>query len=239
MEQALILAAGQGSRLNGAEGQPKCLTPVGDETLIEYQVRNLMQLGFGRVGVVVGYRHEEVRRVLKDRVHYITNTRYATTNSLYSLWLARDWIEGGFMLLNSDVLAHPGVFRRLAAAKNDALAFDSTSGHESEHMKVYSPKGVLRSIAKHLPLEMTSGENVGMLRFSASGARKLFLAAEDLVAQGGENAWAPMAVDRLARSVPIECLNVAGLHWVEIDFPEDLIVVQERVWPRIAAGVTA
>ena len=76
-------------------------------------------------------------------------------------------------LLNSDVLAHPHVFKRLAAANMDALAFDSNSGNEAEHMKVYSPKGVLRAIAKRLPMEMTSGENVRMLRFSASGAREL------------------------------------------------------------------
>ena len=48
-----------------------------------------------------------------------------------------------------------------------------------------------------------------------------------------------MAVDRLAHSVPIECMDIAGLHWAEIDFPEDLIVVQERIWPHIAAEVLA
>ena len=121
MMHALILAAGQGSRLNGGAGRPKCLTAVGDGTVIEHQVANLRRLGVNQIAVVVGYRRDEVQGALRDRVHHITNARYATTNSLYSLWLARQWAAGGLMLLNGDVLAHQDVYTRLAETTGDAL----------------------------------------------------------------------------------------------------------------------
>ncbi len=236
MKQAVILAAGQGSRLNGADGRPKCLSRVGDATLIDHQIRSLRRLGIEQIAVVVGYRRHEIEQVLRDRVHYIINDRYSTTNSLYSLWLARSWIVGDFVLVNGDVLAHPAIFSRLAAVKGNALAFDSSSGEEAEHMKVYSPNGLLRSIGKSLPLAMTSGENVGILRFTAVGARRLFKAAGQLITNGGNKFWAPAAVDRVARLEAIECVDIAGMDWVEIDFPQDLRKAQERMWPVLAAA---
>ena len=111
------------------------------------------------------------------------------------------------------------------------MTFDSSSGMNPEHMKVYSVGGVLRRISKRLPPEMTSGENVGLLRFGAAGAGGLFEAAGQALSEEGTNGWAPAAVDRVADSVAIECVDIAGMDWVEIDFPEDVREARARVWP--------
>ncbi len=145
-KQALILAAGQGSRLNGGNGLPKCLTAIGNGTLIEHQIENLRRIGVEQIAVVVGYRRNDIQQTLQNRVHYINNADYATTNSLYSLWLARRWVVGGFILLNGDVMAPAEFFTRLDTVMGDALTFDSSSGTEPEHMKVYSVNGLLRSM---------------------------------------------------------------------------------------------
>ena len=73
MKHALILAAGRGSRLDGDIGKPKCLTAIGGRSLLEYQIENLTQLGVEHIAVVVGYRRDQVRQVLRDTVHYIDN----------------------------------------------------------------------------------------------------------------------------------------------------------------------
>ena len=49
------------------------------------------------------------------------------------------------------------------------------------------------------------------------------------------DAWAPAALDRVAKDVPIHGIDVRGLPWTEIDFPEDLVRAEKKVWPAIAA----
>ena len=234
MKQGLILAAGRGKRLNGSNSDSaKCLVRVGNRTLIEYQLEMLKRIGIDRVAVVVGHCSHRVREVLGDRVEYIYNPVYASTNSLYSLWLGRDWVEGELYLVNGDLLAHPEIFTRLARSTGTALTFDSSSGEDPEHMKVRTSGCCLKSMSKKLPLETTCGENVGLLRFSAADARRLFQEADRLVAQGQSNSWAPAAVAELARCIAIQCIDIAGADWVEIDFPEDLRQAQDEVWPEV------
>src|SRR5689334_3826914 len=88
--RAVILAAGRGGRLRGVAGaRPKCLARVGARTLIERQIQALRACGADEIAVVAGYRAAEVRAACGAGIDVVHNARYASTNSLYSLWLAR------------------------------------------------------------------------------------------------------------------------------------------------------
>ena len=234
MLQVLVLAAGEGRRLGAvAGGKPKCLLRVGGRSLIEHQLDALEQLGVDRVSVVVGYGADQVRSQLGDRCDYIVNRRYGETNSLYSLSLASEYVHGAFVLVNSDVIVHPVVYRDVLSVGGSALAFDSSSGWHAEHMKVTLDGTLLRTIGKDLSADQVDGENVGIIYFDGTAADLLFSATSELIAQGAERQWAPAAVGRIASSTPIEAVDIAGVPWGEIDFPEDLRDAQERVWPAI------
>lgn len=234
MKQAIILAAGRGTRLGeAAQGKPKCLLPVGDISLLEHQLQALHQLGIQQICVVVGYRDQQIRSLIGDTCTYIFNPDYQETNSLYSLWLARRWVSGPFILLNGDVLAHPLIFREVITTKGSALAYDSSSGGEEEHMKIYAEHSFLKAISKELPKDKVIGENVGILQFDHTAGEILFEEAHRLITTGGEMLWAPAAVDRTAARAPIKSLDIAGLPWTEIDFPEDLQHARTCIWPCI------
>ena len=69
-----------------------------------------------------GYRSADVRRVCGASVGIVENARFASTNSLYSLWLARDLLAEGFVVLNCDVLFHQQLLADLLTARyEDAL----------------------------------------------------------------------------------------------------------------------
>jgi L-glutamine-phosphate cytidylyltransferase len=238
--QAVILAAGCGSRLAPAiNSNPKCFTQLEGTRLIEYQLSVLRHFGINDVCVVLGYRADTVRHTLGEDCHYVLNERYAATNSLYSLWLTRHWVQGPFLLMNSDVLAHPQVYWRLLAQPGSALAYDSRSGTEEEHMKAAFADGKLQALSKTLAVEDTQGESIGLLKFDAWAAALLFREAEILLANGGETQWAPAAVERLARQWSIVGVDVADLPWAEIDYPEDLVYARTRVWPLFPKTFTA
>jgi choline kinase len=237
---AVILAAGRGSRLGPLGASlPKCLVEVGGRSLVEHQLGALRELGVRRVVVVVGFRADAVRARLGTRVSYVENTRFADTNSLYSLALAREAVAGPFMLLNSDTLAHPLVYRRVAEQEGSALAYDSRSGGEDEHMKVVFANDRLVRIDKKVPSSEAHGENVGILKFDAAATRRLFERARTLVSEGRENDWAPAAVQALAHDTLVRGVDVADLPWTEIDFPRDLAHATTAVWPSVQRGTVA
>ena len=232
--QAVILAAGRGKRLGGeVNGDPKCLIPFGGKTLLEHQLGVLESQGIERCVVVVGHEADRVRSVVSGGHICITNELYAETNSLYSLWLARNHVPGPFVLLNADVLAHPDVYRRMLALETTALTYDSSSGSEAEHMKVSFRDGRLRAISKALSADDADGENVGILYFDQDAANLLFKEADNIIASGAIRSWAPAAVDRITDRVEIRGVDVADLPWTEIDCPEDLLFARDNIWSAI------
>ncbi len=119
--KGIILAAGKGSRLNGTIGdKPKCLLRVGGQTLVERQIEALRAAGITDIVVVVGCQSDHVKRACGKRITYIDNTRFAQTNSLYSLWMARPLLYDGFVVMNCDVLFHPQMLTDLV---HHALSF--------------------------------------------------------------------------------------------------------------------
>jgi choline kinase len=231
LKQAVILAAGRGSRLG--EGMPKCLVRLDHRTLIHHQLEALHAGGIDEVCVVVGYGADRVRAVLGDRCHYIENPRFDETNSLYSLWLTREWVRGPFLQINCDLVAHPRVYRQLLSARGTALAYDSSSGDGEEHMKVVVRNGLLQDIEKRLDARRSCGESLGLIKYDPFASHILFEEAGALIAGGGERCWAPAAIARLAQRVPVHCLDMAGLPWSEIDFVEDVIYARCEVLPEL------
>lgn len=94
--QALILAAGTGSRLRPYTlSVPKCMVPVDGVPMIERAIDALIEAGIKTLGIGLGYKAE----VLKDfisktfdehrlngmTIKYIENPVYDKTNNIYSV----------------------------------------------------------------------------------------------------------------------------------------------------------
>lgn len=230
---ALILAAGEGRRLGG--GLPKCLREVGGKPLIEHQLEALSDAGVRSVTVVVGYAEREVRHAVGSRARFVSNPYFARTNSLYSFTLARTVMRGEILVMNGDVLLHPGIVRMLVPQRGSVLAFDSRAGNESEDMKVATRGDRLAEMRKDLPAERTEGENLGVLRLDRLASGRAFMAAEWLIARGRHREWLASAINLTGRRHRLRCIDVAGLPWIEIDFPDDLKRAEREVWPAIVA----
>src|SRR5215203_1428507 len=123
--KAIILAAGKGTRLNGLDLKPKCLFEVGGQTLLKRQVEALREAHVNDIVIVLGFEAERIRRLYEHTASFVVNSRFEETSSLYSLWLAREHLLEGFVVLNCDVLFHPQLLARLLSSPfDDALLFD-------------------------------------------------------------------------------------------------------------------
>lgn len=119
--KALILAAGQGSRLRPMTNDlPKTLIPVNGKPILEYQLESLDFAGIDECVIVVGYLGQLIKdrfgsRFGRVKITYISNEIFSETNNIYSVWLARDEISRGMLLLEGDILFEKDFISRLLA----------------------------------------------------------------------------------------------------------------------------
>jgi L-glutamine-phosphate cytidylyltransferase len=238
--RGVVLAAGKGARLNGTAGNlPKCLVRLGGMTLVERQIALLRSCGVGDVVVVVGCEAERVRRSCGRSVQFVENTRFAQTNSLYSLWLARPLLLDGFVVMNCDVLLHPQLIVDLLSARHEDALLVAYQQHDQplgdEEMKVRTRRGRVVDISKTMLPDIADGENVGVVKFGADGARALATILDERVAAGGLRDWAPRAFAEFAGVRPLHAVGTRGYPWTEIDFPEDYQHALSDILPAIEA----
>jgi len=239
--KAIILAAGKGTRLNGVDLKPKCLFEVGGRTLLDRQLAALAACGINDVRLVLGFEAERIRPRCPPNVSFVSNSRFEETSSLYSLWLAREHLADGFVVLNCDVLFHPQLLTRLLSAPfADALLVDLVDKQNNqlgdEEMKVKIEDGCVVDIRKDLAPAEADGENVGVVKFSPEGAKRLIDEMDSLISRGGcERDWAPRAFRAYALRYPLHAISTEDFPWIEIDFPADYQRAEEEILPRIEA----
>lgn len=127
---ALLLAAGAGTRLNCAaqtEAVPKCLLDVGGLSILERLVSSLRANGICRLVIVTGYMEKRIRDAVSQiagdiQIETIENSDYATTNNIYSLWLARYKIREPFLLFESDLVFEASLLPKMLAPDKAAIS---------------------------------------------------------------------------------------------------------------------
>lgn len=117
---AIILAAGMGRRLkNHTSNHTKCMVKVGNKRLIEHMLDELILLKFENIIIVAGYKAENLISHVKthyenEKIKFIINSCYETTNNIYSLSLVKDYLENNdVLLLESDIILEKGVLSKL------------------------------------------------------------------------------------------------------------------------------
>jgi choline kinase len=222
--------------------KPKCLFEVGGQTLLDRQIATLKEFDIDDIVIVLGFEAERIRSRYEDTASFVVNSRFAETSSMYSLWLAREHLLDGFVVLNCDVLFHPQLLARLLSSPfENALLVDVVEENKNhlgeEEMKVKVSGGVVVDIRKDLDPAEADGENVGIVKFSPQGARRLVEEMDVLISRGLEREWAPRAFREFASRFPLHAISTGDYPWIEIDFPEDYRKAKEEIFPRITAPV--
>lgn len=178
---AVILAAGMASRLRPlTNDRPKCLLTVGTRCLLGRTVDSLKVAGITELVVVTGYRGEMIRSFLTDnykdmQISFVDNVDYQTTNNIYSLWLAKDFVAGkDFILLDSDILFDGRIINRLLDSEGTCLAVNTHKLGEEEIKVITDDKGKVIEISKVCSIEKAIGESVGIEKMQADYSDALF-----------------------------------------------------------------
>jgi len=241
--KAVILAAGQGTRIRSVHGErPKCLIEVDNSTILDHQLEALSKAGVNEVAIVVGYEKEQImNHVIKrqlnqgQRIHFIENPAFAITNNIYSLWLALEWLRGdGFVVLNADVILDADILGAAVRA-NAPISMIVDPLWRDETMKVIIHGKRVMQMSKKISREQFSGTYIGITIFSRAIQARFFDRISTMISAGRVNEFFNVAVQELVdEGVHVGYTSTDGLAWAEIDDPTDLSFAQQNVFPQLA-----
>jgi choline kinase len=227
--KAIILAAGMGKRLQKASGGlPKTMINIGGISIIHRQIESCLKVGIKDFVFVLGFKYDQVKHHIMEKIadlspKFILNPDYATTNTLHSLWLARNEMDEDFLYFNADVIFDLDMIELL---NNDdpfskMLVEFKTCGEEEVKVILDQEKRIT-SIGKKLDPEKCSGEFIGIARFKRSIIADFAVTLEKGVQDGYSNTFFEFAVDKLTDDHLLHAVSTDGFNCLEIDFPEDL-----------------
>ncbi|MCA9402379.1 MAG: phosphocholine cytidylyltransferase family protein [Candidatus Omnitrophica bacterium] len=221
--KALILAAGRGTRLQHlTRGRPKCLVDINGRCLIDYQLDALSSAGVTDICVVTGYRSRDVRDYLRGRVDVLINERYAETNSLYSMWLARHaFTIEEFILLNGDIIIDCDLMGRLVRTPGCASLVDTDKPLRDGEMNVVIRDGRIVRFSKDVPAAEAHAESVQITKFDTVAAPLLFARAGELIESGELTQFPAAAYTPLLERRLMQPVGTGGAPCFEIDTVAD------------------
>ena len=230
--KALILAAGLGTRLRPiTDDRPKSLVPVNGQPILLKQIDNLHRNGISDITIVSGYKAEILEKTVHEKypeIQIIESVDYATTNNMYSAYLARKTMDGhDFLMMNADVFYDASVITALLSCDAPNAIVTDIGNYIEESMKVVEEEGRLVRISKAITPEEALGASIDVYKFSAEGGRAFFAKCAEYIEEKQElKMWSEVALNDILPEVEFKACPLRG-RWLEIDNHDDLAAAEK------------
>lgn len=240
---ALIIAAGNGSRLRAATRTvPKPLVNVGGQPLLRQILSDAQSAGIRKAWIVLGYGADEIKTHFEKHpvpgieIDWLYNEDYKRSNGL-SVLKARDVLKEDFVLLMADHVFEAKTLRALLRQEpkpgESVLAIDrklDAVADIDDACKVLTSNGSVTQIDKSL--QSYNAVDTGMFLCTPGIFEALSSAVRDgdvLLADG---------VRELARRGKMKYLDIGDARWQDVDTPETLAVAEQLIDERRAPVTT-
>lgn len=227
--KAIILAAGIGSRLFSiTKYLPKPLIEIGGKSVLEHTLDRVTECGVDKIVLATGHLEEKIKEKIGESynsvpVKYITNTDYAKTNNIYSLWLAKEEIDDDIVIINGDNMFNKNILKNLLEHEcRSGACVDLSPEIRPDAMRVTIEENRLKAIGKEVHIDNTHGDAIGIYKFSKDDAKTFFKIIEKMVLAGDTLVFYLKAMDKIMDTVHIHPVPLNNLSWFEIDDHNDL-----------------
>lgn len=240
--KALVLAAGQGTRLRPlTDDVPKAMVSFRGLPLLEHARRSLVEAGVPEVVVVTGYRAQ----VIADR-GFVTrhNPRFDSTNMVASLFCAEADMAGGFLVVYGNIVFRPGIVRALLADPAPLAIAYNTRWRELWSLRLADPladaetfrldgAGFVTELGRRpRSFDDVEGQYAGLVKVSAAAVEgfQAFYAGLDRTARYEGRSFDGMFMTTLLQLLIDSGARLKGVPfaggWAEVDSVEDLRVTE-------------
>lgn len=232
MSTYIVLSAGKGSNLQPLTlGYPKTSYRLDEET----SVLQRMVLGIRKadhnaeIAVVIGYRASAVREELADlNVKFVMNPFYEVTNSVASLWFARQYLEReNVAIVHGDVVFSDMLVEKYLVVPTDCpyVLVDSSRTSDGGYCVVTRDNEVL---VMSKQLEKPSARYCCMTKLDPVSSRLLKQEIDEMINAGMHNQYFEDALVQMVMFHDFQLFfrDIAGENWTEVDTVDDLLAAQ-------------
>ncbi|HIP25329.1 MAG TPA: CDP-alcohol phosphatidyltransferase [Archaeoglobus profundus] len=209
--KAVILAAGLGTRLRARV--PKPLVKVAGREVLYRNLKILSELGVKEFIIVVGKNGELIERFLREHNfnYKIVKNNHPEKGNGYSLYLAKDYVDGKFILIMGDHVYERAFIEK--AIKGEGLIGDKIAKFVdiNEATKVLCRNGRVEDIGKKL--KRFDYIDTGFFILTP----EIFKHAEEIIKEKGE-----AQLSEIIKRAKVKVTEVSGYFWMDIDTPEEL-----------------
>lgn len=230
IEQAVILAAGEGQRLRPFTVlKPKVMIHIANKPILQYVVEALALNGVRHIVMVVGYRKEQVQdyfgsgEKLGVEIDYIVQRQQLGT--AHALRQARDVVGDSFLVLPGDNIIKPDTIAQLVEAK-PGIILVKRQENISKYGVVTVKKGMVEEIVEK-PQEATS-------KLVNTGIYVLDRGILEFIEEEGE---LPMVLKKMVtRGYPIAAQETDDT-WLDAVYPWDILRLNDIALGDISQSV--
>ena len=229
----IILAAGKGINLQPLTLKYAKTSYKLDEetTVLQRMVRCIRKLDKNaEIVVVVGYKAEEIEKELEgENVKYIKNPFYEVTNSISSLWFARDYLERkNVTIIHGDAVFSDELIESYLVKETDYpyVLVDSSRGKPGSYNAVMQDDQVLVMSKK---LECFTAMYCCVTKLDPVSSRLLKQEVDEMI---NSNMYDQYFEDSLVQMIMFHDfqlfgVDIAGHNWAEVDTVDDLLTAQK------------
>ena len=222
MNQAIILAAGEGQRLRPfTVTKPKVMLSIADKPILQYVIESLAQNGIRNIVLVVGYRREQVFDYIGSGEQFGVNIVYITQEkqlgTAHALAQAKAVIKNDFLVLPGDNLIEADTIARFVATKPDSVLVKRVD-NPLRYGVVTVEEGIVKDIVEKPKEAKTNIVNTGIYAFTTEIFN--FVEAELDI---------PDVLNKmLAQGEPISAQETDGT-WLDVVYPWDILSLNDAV----------
>lgn len=243
--QVVIFNSGIGKRMGeSTKSTHKAMTPLIDakgqttETIFERQIRLLSAAGLKDFIITTGPFEDQIKSVFdkeeyKDlSVEFVHNPLYATTNYIYSMYLARKYIKGDVLMLHGDLVFNDRYLQLVMdAAKDGARSIGAVDKQAQQPEKDFKARIVDDKITE-IAVDIFDENCYAFQPFyylRSQDIDRWMSEVVDFINTGQLGVYAENALNQISNTVHIYGLSYSDNYVAEIDTPEDLAEVSSQI----------
>lgn len=232
--KALILNSGLGHRMGGiTKVHPKCMTEITEkDTILSRQLNLLNRVGIKDVIITTGYFGDVLINYCKSlslpiNIIYVNNPLFAETNYIYSIYCAKSLLEDDILLMHGDLVFEESVLKEMLEEESSCMKVSSTIALPEKDFKAVIRDGEVKAVG----IEFFDSAMEAQAFYKLNeGDWKIWLnKISEYCESGKRNCYAEVALNEVTDSCHIKSYDVKDRLCTEIDNPEDLEKVRNRL----------
>ena len=226
IENAVILAAGRGTRIRGSFNKPKCLIKFQNKSLLDHSLEKIHSFS-KKIFIITGYKHKEIKIQKKTNIQKIFFPNYKNTNNLQTLLYIKKYLNQSFLCLFADLIYEKKIIKKILSVKNDFVLAVNTKSRLKDTMRVKIKNNRITEIGNKIKPEESDGNFLGIAKFSNYGAKNL----KKYLIKNKNNThdyYTEVLNQMIKDNFKIKFVDVSEAKWIEIDSIKDYKKLNEQ-----------